>query len=115
MYILIVIFILVGLIIYVKYDSIVEFVGKVKTNYQSIKNIEGIKSQMTDLEGGGVDSDSSAEVNKNASKYSEKINELYNIVSLKYFDIFEKLSDFLDYLYADYLLPLYYKNFYIRP
>jgi predicted PurR-regulated permease PerM len=111
MYILITILVLLAFIIYMKYDSIKELIIKIKNNYQTIKNIEGIKSQMSDLENSEILDN---HPNNDKKVYNEKIQQFYDIVSLKHFDIFDNLSNLLNYLYEQYLLPIYYKNFYVN-
>jgi hypothetical protein len=85
---------------------------KIKNKYETLTNIEEIKSQMVDLEKPDTLIDTSAKDNK--SYYNEKIQQFYELVTMKHFDIFDSLSNFWNYLYTQYLLPIYYKNFYIN-
>ena len=115
MYILLAIFGLIVFIIYLKYDSISTLFQNIIRNYQSIKNVENIekiKSQMSDLE--NYENFDNIETDKKSSYYSEKLQEAYNIITLKYFDIFDNLSKSWNYFYEQYLLPIYYKNFYVN-
>lgn len=110
MYIFITILVLLAFIIYMKYDSMKEIFIKIKNKYEALKNIEEIKSQMTDLEKPDLPNN----VNSNQkSYYNEKLQEIYDIVSMKNFNIFDSLSKLWNYLYEHYLLPIYYKNFYV--
>lgn len=112
MYIFITILVLLAFIIYMKYDSIKELYIKIKNKYEALTNIEEIKSQMLDLEKPDTLVESS--VNDKKSYYNEKIQQFYELVTMKHFDIFDSLSKFWNYLYTQYLLPIYYKNFYIN-
>ena len=112
MYIFITILALLAFIIYMKYDSIKELFFKIKTKYETLTNIEEIKSQMVDLEKPDTLVDSSVKTKK--SYYSEKIQQFYELVTMKHFDVFDSLSNFWNYLYSHYLLPIYYKNFYVN-
>jgi hypothetical protein len=63
-----------------KYDSIKELFSKIKTKYETLTNIEEIKSQMVDLEKPDTLVESSVKTKKSFD--SEKIQQFYELVTM---------------------------------
>ena len=113
MYILLVILLLIVYIIWMKYNDFLQFFEKVAKKYESMTNAENIKKQMADLE--NVDKNTNTKIeNHTESYYTQTLNKTYDIVSLKYFNISDNVSKSWQYFYEYYLLPIYYKNFYVN-